>query len=445
MASAPRRRAPVVIAGAGFSGTILAAQLARRGIASVLIDSGERAGLGTAFSTADPAHLLNIPAEAMGAWPEQPADFAERENVPAGSYAERRLFGRYLRSILAEAVACGHVEVVDGRAVEAKAAEGRWLVTTDRGTEIDGSALVLAIGNQPPASLAQAEAAGDLLIRDPWGKRARDAIDDVATRQADVLIIGTSLTMIDIALSLESAGHKGQTVALSRRGKLPLSNGTDPPAAVEWEEVLPPRVRDIAAWLRRRSRSVGWRPAVDSLRPHSHRLWQSLDGEQRRLFLRHGRPWWDIHRHRIAPEIAERLDRLQAGSRLEVVAGRLTEVRPDGEGLEVTIRRRGEEKADPPRRFGYIFNCTGPLHDIGRTRDPLLRQLLDDGLAYADELGIGLSVDGRARLQGAGRLWALGALTKGRYWEMIAVPDIRDQAAQMAADIATELGDEPDA
>jgi uncharacterized NAD(P)/FAD-binding protein YdhS len=34
----------------------------------------------------------------------------------------------------------------------------------------------------------------------------------------------------------------------------------------------------------------------------------------------------------------------------------------------------------------------------------------------------------------------MGPLTKGRYWEIIAVPDIRDQADQVADDIQRELG-----
>jgi uncharacterized NAD(P)/FAD-binding protein YdhS len=64
--------------------------------------------------------------------------------------------------------------------------------------------------------------------------------------------------------------------------------------------------------------------------------------------------------------------------------------------------------------------------------------LLDTRTARPDHLGIGLEVDENSR---AGeRLWALGPLTKGRYWEIIAVPDIREQAAQVADDIQRELG-----
>jgi uncharacterized NAD(P)/FAD-binding protein YdhS len=207
---------------------------------------------------------------------------------------------------------------------------------------------------------------------------------------------------------------------------------------VNEEEAPQPKVRDVARWLRERSRTIDWRSAVDSLRPHSHRLWQSMPLAEKRLFLRYGRPWWDIHRHRIAPQVRSRIDRLVEEGRLEVLAGRITGVQRTGASLEVTYRKRGKNLSEPARQFGYIFNCTGPLADITRTDDPLLLELLEGGDVKADELAIGLQTDDRAR---AGEhLWAVGTLTKGRYWEIIAVPDIRVQAAAVADDIVTELG-----
>lgn len=436
----PEPRAPVVIVGAGFSGTMTAANLARRGIRSILIEANGRAGQGAAYSTREPAHLLNIRAQNMGAWAEDPEHFASTEGVDRGSYAQRRHFGRYLRAILDDAIASGHVELVDGRAIAAERTAEGWQIELEDGETIESDALVLATGNQTPAALPGTESVSDRMIDNPWSDRARAAVDDAAARGADVLVLGTSLTMVDVALSLAAAGHEGKIVALSRRGKIPQRNGIDEPAPIEWEQAPKPKVREVAKWLRMRSAEVGWRPAVDSLRPLSHRLWQALPIREKRLFLRYGRPWWDIHRHRIAPQVAEQVDRLVEQGRLEVIAGRLLGAHVAGDEIEVTYRRRGQDSAEPPRRFGYVFNCTGPLGDIGRTGDLLLRSLLDRRLVEPDELSIGLAVDGRSRAGPAERLWALGTLTKGRYWEMIAVPDIRGQAAAVAEDIATELG-----
>jgi len=417
-----------------------AANLARRGIRSILIEANGRAGQGAAYSTREPAHLLNIRAQNMGAWAEDPEHFASTLGLDRNSFAERRQFGRYLRSILDEATEDGWVQVVEERAVGARPVSQRWTVRLSGGGKIEADALVLATGNQAPAKLPFADEAGDRLIDDPWGERARSVVADAAQTGVDVLIVGTSLTMVDSVLSLDRAGYRGRIVAISRRGKIPLPGGLHDPAPVDWEGAPSPKVREIARWLRQRSREIDWRSAVDSLRPHSHRLWQSMPIPEKQLFLRYGRPWWDIHRHRIAPQVAARIEELISIGKLEVVAGRIIDVRRTADSVEVVYRKRGKSAPDPARRFGYVFNCTGPLADITRTKDPLLRALLDSRLVEPDELSIGLAVDERSRAGPAGRLWALGTLTKGRYWEMIAVPDIRGQAAAVAEDIATELG-----
>ncbi|HXH53394.1 MAG TPA: FAD/NAD(P)-binding protein [Sphingomicrobium sp.] len=435
------RQRPVAIVGGGFSGTIAAAQLARRGIDSVLIEGGGRAGLGTAFSTTEPAHLLNVRAASMSAWPDDPDHFVRfLDGQSPADFAERRSFGRYLRSILDEAVASKLVTLIDQRAVGAGRDTRSWTVELANGDTLAASALVLAIGNQPPGPLGAAAAADSpRFINNPWGPEARAAVEAAAADGGDVLIIGTGLTMVDMVLSLDEAGHQGRIVALSRRGQIPRAHADTSAAQIEVGEVPTGSVSALWRWLRRRSGDLGWRSAVDGLRPHSHVLWQSLPVAEQRRFIRHARPWWDVHRHRIAPQVAERIRALVADGRLELVAGRISATDAVEDGLEVTIRRRGAGTGQA-RKFAYAFNCTGPLGTIGRTRDPLLRQLIEDGLARPNELGIGLEIDENSRVAGGQMLWALGPLTKGRFWEIVAVPDIRVQAAEVAQDIARELG-----
>lgn len=431
------RRWPVAIVGAGFSGTILAAQLARRGIPCALIEATERVGQGTAYSTEEPAHLLNVPAGNMSAWADDPSHFAARSGDPKG-FAQRRHFGEYLQTVLKEATEAG-ADVIRGRVVAARQQSG-WTVELAAGEPLSADSLVLATGNQPPHMMRMLQQAGDRAIANPWLPEARRAIGDVAASGAPVLIVGTGLTMVDVVLSLDAAGHSGRIVALSRRGLFPRGHAPYDAQPVERSQVPHKSVRSLMGWLRRMAaRSGGWRAAVDSLRPHSQNLWQALPRHEKQRFLRHARPWWDVHRHRIAPQIADRLHELMAAGRLEIVAGRLTQAKAEENGVSVEFRRRGAEQSSVGR-FAYIFNCTGPLHEIDRTDDPLLRQMLDEGLIEADELGIGVEVDARSRIIGSDRLWALGPLTKGRFWEIIAVPDIREQAAQVADDIARELG-----
>jgi uncharacterized NAD(P)/FAD-binding protein YdhS len=371
----------------------------------------------------------------MSAIAEDSGHFARRFETEGGDprgFAERRLFGRYLRELLDEAQPI----IEQATAVTAHRANGTWQVLLDDGRTIESRAVALAIGNQEPDPLRAFAGAGPRYLNNPWGDAARAAVRDLAESGGSALIVGTGLTMVDLALSLDGAGHRGRIVALSRRGQIPRGHADFEPAPIELADVPQGHVARLWRWLRQRSAAVGWRAAVDSLRPHSHALWQGLDLDQQQRFLRHGRPWWDVHRHRIAPQVADTVHAMVADGRLEIVAGRIVAARQADHVVEVEYRRRGSERGTA-ERFDYVFNCTGPLHSMEHTRDPLLRGLLDSGTAMPDHLGIGLKVDEHSR---AGeRLWALGPLTKGRYWEIIAVPDIRSQAADVADDIAREL------
>ncbi|HZU51382.1 MAG TPA: FAD/NAD(P)-binding protein [Sphingomicrobium sp.] len=432
------RRTAVAIVGGGASGTILAAQLAKRGIKSVIIDGSGRAGRGVAYSTRDEVHLLNVRAEAMSAWAGEPDHFAKRvaaQGREPRSFAERQLFGEYLGEILDEAIEKDATQVMHAMAVRAVKEGRNWRVGADDSSVVEANALVLATGNHEPDTIAAFDGMGSRFIGNPWGDAARAAVDDLASRDAAALLVGTGLTMVDLALSLDAAGHRGPAVALSRRGLVPRSHADFTAAPVERGEV-PRGLRAILRWLRRRGAEVGWRAAVDSLRPHTHSIWQGLTGDEQRQFLRHARPWWDVHRHRIAPEVAAMVSRMIAEGRLQIVAGRIVSASATPAGIEVSYRRRGMKPLQS-KTFAYVFNCTGPLHSIARSKDRLLRSLLDAHEVKPDELGIGLHVDEACRA--GDHLWAMGALTKGRFWETIAVPDIREQAAAVAADIEREL------
>ena len=406
---------------------------------SLLIDGSGRMGKGVAYSTTEPAHLLNVRAEGMSAIAGDAGHFARRFEAEGGSprgFAQRRFFATYLADLLSEAVASGFTTLAEATAVNAAAEGGGWSVGFAGGSSVKADALALAVGNQEPEALRAFAGTGSRFVGNPWGAEARAAVSDLAETGSSALIVGTGLTMVDLVLSLDAGGYGGRIVAISRRGLIPRAHADFEPAGIEKDQ-LPGGLRSMFRWLRKRSAEVGWRAAVDSLRPHSHPLWQGLSHDEQRRFLRHTRPWWDVHRHRIAPEVADIVARMVADGQLEIVAGRIESARDTDAGIEVAYRRRGASHSRS-ETFAYAFNCTGPLHSIARSKDPLLRSLLDAGLVQPDHLGIGVEISDDCRA--GDRLWAMGPLTKGRYWEIIAVPDIREQAAAVAADITRELG-----
>jgi uncharacterized NAD(P)/FAD-binding protein YdhS len=154
--------------------------------------------------------------------------------------------------------------------------------------------------------------------------------------------------------------------------------------------------------------------------------------------MRHARPWWDVHRHRIAPEVAARVRRLIELGQLEIVAGRIVDAWNANGMLSISIRRRGRAEA-VDHEFALAVNCTGPSGSISKGEDPLLRSLIETSVARPDDLDLGLQVDDRSRIVGSDRIWAVGPLSKGKYWEITAVPDIREQVANVAEQLAEDL------
>src|SRR3954454_1830132 len=141
------RRVAVAVVGGGGAGTILAAQLARRGIASALIDGSGRVGKGVAYSTTEPAHLLNVRAEGMSAWAGDHDHFARRFEAQGGDrrgFAQRQFFARYLGDILDEAID-GGVWVIERAAFKATRAGEGWRIEFDDKTTLEADALVLAV------------------------------------------------------------------------------------------------------------------------------------------------------------------------------------------------------------------------------------------------------------------------------------------------------------
>ena len=414
----------VAIVGAGYSGTVAAAEVARSapGAEIFLVEKSGRFAAGAAYSTLSPGHLLNVRARGMSALAGEPdhfADWAAGLGHGPDDYVPRRDYHLYLAELL-DGVA--GVTRVTG---EAAAVEDGAVVLAS-GERIGCNAVVLAGGNYPsrlPSIF------GALAIDDPWSGEGKAALARAAAAGGDLLLVGTGLTMVDMAVSLEEAGFAGRITAVSRRGLVPRAHVSPPVAPLEREP--PRRLLDLVGEVRS---ITPWRASVDGLRPRSAALWKGLSEDEQRRFLRHLRPWWDVHRHRIAPAVAARIQAMRDEGRLEVAAGRIAAV----EGGDVTIARRGG--GELRRSFAAAVNCTGPQGAIGRVEDPLIRQLLASGRARPDRLGLGLEVDQASRVAGSGPsppLYAIGPLTKGAFWEIVAVPDIRGQAAAVAKAIGS--------
>jgi len=433
----------VGIVGGGASGTLVAIHLLRAARSPLRLALVERGALarGPAYSTQHPRHLLNVRAGGMSASPDEPDDFvtwlaATDPGASPDAFAERQRYGPYLEARLREAEANAthgvSLSTIQAAVERVRPREGAFSMELDDGRELRASKIVLALGNAaPPIPPIPATGIfdGPRFVRSPWSP---GAIDGRWATQP-VLLLGTGLTMVDTVLALEDRGHVGGIVALSRHGLLPRVHAapTGSPPAIPVDGI-----RSIAAatrMIRRACERADWRAVFDHLRTRAASLWASLPPEEKRRFVRHLRTWWDVHRHRMPPQVAVEIDRLRSGGALRVHAGRLVELRPHGGGVEARYRPRGTAQVEV-LRVGHVIDCMGP---DPRAAVPPIPDLLRIGLATPGPLGMGLATDGAGALLShdgvpSQRLFTLGSLRRGELWETTAIPEIREQAWSLA-------------
>lgn len=441
----------VAIIGGGFTGATLAARLLRESSGSVsvlLIERGARLGRGVAYSTECAEHLLNVRAKNMSAYPDAPEHFLEwtRLNHDPGAtpddYLPRRVYGQYVTSLLQQEIERhpGQLEHVQDEAVSMARMGDRAEVRLRSGRTLFADKVVMALGNFPPGDLRLPGRTphSQRYVSNPW---ALSALRDVA-QDKSVLLVGSGLTSVDVAITLRQRGFHRAIHILSRRGLLPLTHKATAPWPPFWDDQTPRTVRGLLRLIRTQVESAetagsGWRAVIDSLRPFMQDIWRSLSFQERRRLLRHVRPYWDVHRHRVAPAIGARLASQLQDGQIEIHAGRIKAYTEDIDGVEVTYRDRQSGQLER-LRADRVINCTGPESDWRKIDDPLLTNLLRQKLARLDPLFLGLDVspDGAlidAHGAASNLLYAIGPVRKGSLWETIAVPELRVQVSELSS------------
>jgi uncharacterized NAD(P)/FAD-binding protein YdhS len=439
----------VAIIGGGFSGSMLAVELLRRcegNYSVVLVERGQVPGRGVAYGTQFEGHLLNVRAKNMSAYADVPDHFvrwAQRQyssSVKPDDLLPRRVYGQYISSQLREAINFSHgaFRCMHGEAVSLAPMGERYEICLADGQTLLADRVVLALGNFPPADLEipGKQFASSRYVSNPWSS---NALTDVAENQS-VLLIGSGLTSVDVAVELRARGFEGTIHMLSRRGLLPKSHNAIPFSPFRVDHA-PRNIRALLRMIRAQAKAAeargsNWRGVIDSLRPVTQQIWQTLPLAEQRRFLRHLRPYWDVHRHRIAERIADQLTLQLRSGQIQIHAGRITHYQEADGRVDITYRLR-KTGAVAKLRVDCVVNCTGPEGDFRRVNSPLMLDMMKRNLAQPDELSLGLNVaDDGALIDSQGSpsdfLYALGPLRKGKLWESIAVPELRVQVSGLA-------------
>jgi uncharacterized NAD(P)/FAD-binding protein YdhS len=466
MPSLPGRARHVAIIGGGASGTLTAVQLMRCAAARELpltvtmIDQHGRHGRGVAYSTTNEAHLLNAMAGQMSALPDDGdhlirwADGTSRSHgvtggaeVTATTFLSRRAYGRYLLDTLAEAerraAPAARVARVTAEAVAIRrCAAGRPLrVLLASGAAIDTDAVVLATGHLT-GPLPFDTPATPRVITDPWQRGALTSML-AGTGPTSVVIVGTGLTMLDLAVTITAANPSAVVHAISRHGLLPRTHPGTLTSALRpaWLPVIsrtsaPVSLSDLMWQVRAAiaANPANWHEVMCAVRPLVPDLWRRMPARDQQMFLRHVARYWEIHRHLVPPATASRITALRGRGRLTVHRGRVLRAAQTDRRLQI-LADDGQDVLE--LRADWLVNAAGPATDVTEAATPLLRDLFASGAARPDPLRLGVDAAASgAILDTTGApsdvLFTLGPPLRGLWYETGAIPEIRDQAARLA-------------
>jgi uncharacterized NAD(P)/FAD-binding protein YdhS len=460
----------IVIVGAGFSGTVVAANLLRSQhwatTRIVLIERSASVARGKAYADRDHPYLLNVPAGRMSADTNSPLDFLSfaQHRIPdatAEDFLPRALYGQYLEATLldAEVSAPPHVQFERLRgnvcAVEKIGTGSAYRVqlsgtlgADSAGRTLHADDVVLALGNPPPGPLPGPEELQQY-VSDPWAQSLKFSPSET------VLLIGSGLTMVDVATAAATSSNEQAVIhSISRHGLVPPSQTQFSHSACNGDSASMLRAASFSALTLLRSvralaaeterRGGDWREAVTFIRNIAPALWQRLPAREKRRMLRHVRPYWDVHRHRLPSETLAKLNRLRHRQKLHIHAGRLIRFEAVGSQIRVTWRARGAHELQT-LLVDRVVNCTGPDYNVRRSSDPLMRSLLAQGLAISDSHNLGIRtgqygalIDAQGRASAS--LFYVGPMLRADHWEATAAQELRGHAERLASYLAAPVG-----
>ncbi|WP_045835110.1 FAD/NAD(P)-binding protein [Hyphomicrobium sp. 99] len=452
------RRPTIAIVGGGFSGAAVAYHLARLGgpIKVIIYEPRALLGAGLAYGASDPNHRTNVPAAKMSLipgdeghflrWINETGAISDDPDVIGGdgfAYPRRSVFGRYMNEQVRPFVESGAVEHVREPVTAIEKQGNRWTVRSTNTSAHADFVIIATTHPEPriPSPLLSALEGDPRLIADAT---LPDALASVQNNDR-LLIVGSGLTMADIVATLDAQGHYGKITAISRRGLRSKTHAKSPQEPFgDFSDPLPKSASELLRRTRetiRRAAAQGipWQAVIDAVRAQAQRFWPALPVAEQRRIVRHLRPYWDVHRFRIAPQPEAIIQKRVNAGVLQFVAASIESLEASTSELEVVLRISKSHRR-LARTVDRIILATGPNHGGILSTQPFLKSLSQDGFIHADSLGLGIACDAQGRtIDAQGRpdqsLWIAGPLARAAVGELMGLPQISEFAARVANNV----------
>ncbi len=418
----------IAIVGGGASGLLVALNLARKSQDSLhitIVEPRNVLGEGIAYSTQDEGHVLNVPAGRMSAFMDHPEHFMQWMGCDKNTFAPRRAYARYLQETL-QSLDLSKIKLrhIQDKAISVAQEGAEWKVVVAGGEELFANAVVLAIGHGESFQIPGVgkDLTSKRYLADPW-RLTVSAVD------GHLIGIGTGLTFIDHALTHIRRNSTNTVTGISRNGLIPeahLAHRADP---LEVPSIARENPEEMRRFI---EEADDWRAAQDGIRHQLPDIWHRWSEQMKASFLDHDLRWWNVHRHRLAPEIAEEVRLAIDSGRIRVVKSGVSGVKEIDDGITVELSTGESLKGDA------LVNCLG-YRVAGE--ESLIETLIASGLAQEGPLGLGVKTDYPRfnLLDGNGRpqenVFVIGPVLFGERFETTAIPELREQADLIAGQL----------
>jgi len=444
----------ITIIGGGASGLLTAVNILKTNTRSVIINIIEPGslGLGAAYNVENMRHLLNVPAFKMSCISDDPDHFINWLKEKGYTYKNtdfvaRKIYGEYIRSTYDKYLdenKSATVNHIKDHAIDIVNENGVLFVATKGGKKIKSDKIVLALGN---FSSTHPKTKSNDYISDPkYIANPLDAnsIKKITDKTRNVFIIGTGLTAVDTIISIREANPKVSIIAFSNHGYLPVQHNLNQSYPSYYEElkgikttlelfnVVHKHIKLAAA------KHIDYKAVTDAIRPYTQEIWSNLPEKEKLQFLRHLRHYWGVARHRMPSESANYIYELINFGKVQLLKGRIKDIRIEGKHLVVaTETRKGEIEN---HQADYVINCTGPQSDYGKIDNTLIKNLVNKGLIVPDDIKYGINADKNGAVIGkdnipSNKLFTVGPPMKGILWECVAIPEIKMQTNKLAIEL----------
>lgn len=450
------------IIGGGLSGTLLAYYMLQADVvpATVYLFEKEYQQLsrGIAYRSSTDGQLLNVPADKMDVYGKPAGSFYQWliKKIPGDhkpdDFVPRSWFGTYLKEIFHDALDSAKfttLRVITDEVVDLIKDEDTIRVITAGNHEYVVSHAVLANGILSPADpfpLTMEVNLSGLYQANPWNFNYQQQLKP----NDHIVLVGTGLTMLDHALCLLKSDKQLSLTAFSRRGLLPLPHAPYAPYNFPDYNIVP--CEDIGVLLeqirtyyrKHQPNGLDWRCLIDRIRQQVPELWKALNASSKSRFIRHVKPYWEIHRHRAPQQTLAVIQEATAAGRFTLLKGYAHKVQCSEDGtLAITIVQGREQYVC---QANYMLNSSGLQRDIFLTADSLLKKLIQRGYMLPDMLGLGVETLETGALRGTDEgknIFVLGALRRAAVFECTAAKEIGEQAFSLHQHVLSLFQEKP--